>query len=134
MYQSDGFSFAAAESLMGNIKARCLSDAELFCNALVITAPKRQRSTQCCRAHCTHSGEDLFQSLPFLTCLYVAHDWIVPSFLCRAKYSHVPHLVVIQKHHGSLAQTVSRVQISTMCVKDNLMVAGGFQGELICKV
>ncbi|XP_073286713.1 uncharacterized WD repeat-containing protein C2A9.03-like isoform X1 [Primulina huaijiensis] len=30
-------------------------------------------------------------------------------------------------------QTVTRVQISTMTVKDNLMVAGGFQGELICK-
>uniref|UniRef100_A0A5B7BMK4 Uncharacterized protein n=1 Tax=Davidia involucrata TaxID=16924 RepID=A0A5B7BMK4_DAVIN len=34
---------------------------------------------------------------------------------------------------GSLGQTLSRVQISTMAVKDNLMVAGGFQGELICK-
>jgi hypothetical protein len=29
---------------------------------------------------------------------------------------------------------LSRVQISTMAVKGNLMVAGGFQGELICKV
>ncbi|TVU46793.1 hypothetical protein EJB05_06356, partial [Eragrostis curvula] len=28
---------------------------------------------------------------------------------------------------------LSRVQISTMAMKDNLMVAGGFQGELICK-
>ncbi|RDX73107.1 hypothetical protein CR513_47326, partial [Mucuna pruriens] len=37
------------------------------------------------------------------------------------------------KHPGSLAQPVSRVQISTMTVKENLMVAGGFQGELICK-
>lgn len=34
---------------------------------------------------------------------------------------------------GSMSQTVSRVQISTMAVKDNLMAAGGFQGELICK-
>ncbi|RWR93009.1 hypothetical protein CKAN_02223900 [Cinnamomum micranthum f. kanehirae] len=42
-------------------------------------------------------------------------------------------IVPTVKHRGSLAQTVSRVQISTMCVKDNLMVAGGFQGELICK-
>ncbi|XP_011098343.1 uncharacterized WD repeat-containing protein C2A9.03-like isoform X2 [Sesamum indicum] len=37
------------------------------------------------------------------------------------------------KHPGCLAQTLSRVQISTMTVKDNLMVAGGFQGEVICK-
>lgn len=32
------------------------------------------------------------------------------------------------------AGPLSRVQISAMAVKDNLMVAGGFQGELICKV
>ncbi|KAA8538049.1 hypothetical protein F0562_027371 [Nyssa sinensis] len=37
------------------------------------------------------------------------------------------------KYPGSLAQNLSRVQISTMAVKDNLLVAGGFQGELICK-
>ncbi|KAL2893885.1 putative WD repeat-containing protein C2A9.03 [Bienertia sinuspersici] len=33
----------------------------------------------------------------------------------------------------SLPEPLSRVQISTMCVKDNLLVAGGFHGELICK-
>nr|GMD57132.1 uncharacterized WD repeat-containing protein C2A9.03-like isoform X1 [Ipomoea batatas] len=42
-------------------------------------------------------------------------------------------LVPTQKSSGSLGQTLSRVQISTMAVKNNLMVAGGFQGELICK-
>ncbi|KAK1649780.1 hypothetical protein QYE76_067585 [Lolium multiflorum] len=31
------------------------------------------------------------------------------------------------------ARPLSRVQISTMAVKDNLLVAGGFQGEFICK-
>ncbi|KAJ1296795.1 hypothetical protein BS78_01G329900 [Paspalum vaginatum] len=31
------------------------------------------------------------------------------------------------------ARPLSRVQISTMALKDNLIVAGGFQGELICK-
>lgn len=36
-----------------------------------------------------------------------------------------------QRVHG--AQPLSRVQISTMALKYNLMVAGGFQGELICK-
>ncbi|XVE55467.1 hypothetical protein DITRI_Ditri03aG0161000 [Diplodiscus trichospermus] len=34
---------------------------------------------------------------------------------------------------GLLSQQLSRVQISTMTVKENLLVAGGFQGELICK-
>ncbi|CAK9174274.1 unnamed protein product [Ilex paraguariensis] len=42
-------------------------------------------------------------------------------------------IVPTSKYPGSLAQPLSRVQISTMAVKDNLMVAGGFQGELICK-
>ncbi|KAK4859762.1 hypothetical protein QYF36_011243 [Acer negundo] len=36
------------------------------------------------------------------------------------------------KSPGSLAQSLNRVQISTMIVKENLMVAGGFQGELVC--
>lgn len=39
-----------------------------------------------------------------------------------------------QKCRGSTTpQSLSRVQISTMAVRDNLMVAGGFQGELVCK-
>lgn len=37
------------------------------------------------------------------------------------------------KYPGSLSQTLSRVQISTMTVKENLITAGGFGGELICK-
>ncbi|XP_026446967.1 uncharacterized protein LOC113347507 isoform X2 [Papaver somniferum] len=37
------------------------------------------------------------------------------------------------KEPGSLAQSLSRVQISTMAVKDNFMAAGGFRGELVCK-
>ncbi|KAK4761772.1 hypothetical protein SAY87_029656 [Trapa incisa] len=32
-----------------------------------------------------------------------------------------------------LDQQLSRVQMSTMAVKENLLVAGGFLGELICK-
>ncbi|XP_059444233.1 uncharacterized WD repeat-containing protein C2A9.03-like [Corylus avellana] len=37
------------------------------------------------------------------------------------------------KSPGLLPPSLSRVQISTMAVKENLLVAGGFQGELICK-
>ncbi|GMH00127.1 hypothetical protein Nepgr_001966 [Nepenthes gracilis] len=37
------------------------------------------------------------------------------------------------KYPGSWSQPLTRVQISTMSVKDNLLVAGGFHGELICK-
>ncbi|OVA03125.1 WD40 repeat [Macleaya cordata] len=41
--------------------------------------------------------------------------------------------VPTMKSPGSTAQPLTRVPISTMVVKENLMVAGGFQGELICK-
>jgi len=44
----------------------------------------------------------------------------------------VQTLPAVQNVKG--ARPLSRVQISTMAVKDNLIVAGGFQGELICKV
>eukprot|EP01018_Ginkgo_biloba_P033913 Gb_08016 [translate_table: standard] len=43
------------------------------------------------------------------------------------------HIIPSEKHPGSLPQGLTRVQISTMTVKENLLVAGGFQGELICK-
>ncbi|KAM5575774.1 hypothetical protein ABKV19_014626 [Rosa sericea] len=42
-------------------------------------------------------------------------------------------IVPTEKGPGLLARPLSRVQISTMAVKENLLVAGGFQGELICK-
>ncbi|CAH9148596.1 unnamed protein product [Cuscuta epithymum] len=37
------------------------------------------------------------------------------------------------KYPGSVGQALSRVQICAVAVKDNLMVAGGLQGELVCK-
>ncbi|CAN1791941.1 Uncharacterized WD repeat-containing protein C2A9.03 [Linum perenne] len=42
-------------------------------------------------------------------------------------------IVHFQKRPGLLTQSLSRVQISSMAVKENILVAGGFQGELICK-
>ncbi|TVU37792.1 hypothetical protein EJB05_11127 [Eragrostis curvula] len=41
------------------------------------------------------------------------------------------HVFPKQKVRG--ARPLSRMQISTMAVKNNIMVAGGFRGELICK-
>lgn len=38
-----------------------------------------------------------------------------------------------EKHPGSFSEVFFHTQVSTMAVKDNLLVAGGFQGELICK-
>uniref|UniRef100_A0A1J3I733 Putative WD repeat-containing protein C2A9.03 n=1 Tax=Noccaea caerulescens TaxID=107243 RepID=A0A1J3I733_NOCCA len=42
-------------------------------------------------------------------------------------------IVPTMKQPGLLSHSLSRVQISTMAVKDDLIVAGGFQGELLCK-
>ncbi|GJU35140.1 uncharacterized WD repeat-containing protein isoform X4 [Tanacetum coccineum] len=39
----------------------------------------------------------------------------------------------MQKYPGYFSRSLSRVQVSTMAVKDELIVAGGFYGELICK-
>ncbi|XP_058093630.1 uncharacterized WD repeat-containing protein C2A9.03-like isoform X1 [Magnolia sinica] len=43
------------------------------------------------------------------------------------------HVAPSEKHPGSLLEGFIQTQISTLAVKDNLLVAGGFQGELICK-
>jgi hypothetical protein len=44
------------------------------------------------------------------------------------------YLFLSQKHPGSLLEGFTQTQVSTLSVKDKLLVAGGFQGELICKV
>ncbi|AQK54875.1 WD repeat-containing protein-like protein [Zea mays] len=46
---------------------------------------------------------------------------------------HFQVSIVVQKHAGSLSEGFYQTQVSTLAVKDNLLVAGGFQGELICK-
>nr|XP_043640155.1 uncharacterized WD repeat-containing protein C2A9.03-like [Erigeron canadensis]XP_043640156.1 uncharacterized WD repeat-containing protein C2A9.03-like [Erigeron canadensis] len=43
------------------------------------------------------------------------------------------HVAPCENHPGSLLEGFTCIQVSTMAVKDNLLVAGGFQGELICK-
>ncbi|CAN1302618.1 Uncharacterized WD repeat-containing protein C2A9.03 [Linum perenne] len=39
----------------------------------------------------------------------------------------------VQKHPGSLLEGFTQTQVSTLAVRDNLLIAGGFQGEIICK-
>ncbi|KAJ7529426.1 hypothetical protein O6H91_15G049600 [Diphasiastrum complanatum] len=39
----------------------------------------------------------------------------------------------VERNPWTYQQGLGRVQISTMCVKDNLLVSGGFQGEMVCK-
>lgn len=43
------------------------------------------------------------------------------------------HVAPSEKHPGSLLEGFFHTQVSTLAVKENLLVAGGFQGELICK-
>ncbi|XP_062015035.1 uncharacterized WD repeat-containing protein C2A9.03-like isoform X2 [Rosa rugosa] len=43
------------------------------------------------------------------------------------------HVTPSEKHPGSLLEGFTQTQVSSLAVKDNLLVAGGFQGELICK-
>ncbi|PIA58264.1 hypothetical protein AQUCO_00500297v1 [Aquilegia coerulea] len=43
------------------------------------------------------------------------------------------HVAPSEIHPGSLSEGFSSTQVSTLAVKDKLLVAGGFNGELICK-
>ncbi|KAA8527301.1 hypothetical protein F0562_034602 [Nyssa sinensis] len=43
------------------------------------------------------------------------------------------HIAPTEKHTGSLLEGFTQTQISTLAVRDNFLVAGGFQGELTCK-
>ncbi|KAK6930640.1 WD40 repeat [Dillenia turbinata] len=43
------------------------------------------------------------------------------------------HVAPSEKHAGSLMEGFTETQISTLAVKHNFLVAGGFQGELTCK-
>ncbi|XP_041010095.1 uncharacterized WD repeat-containing protein C2A9.03-like [Juglans microcarpa x Juglans regia] len=43
------------------------------------------------------------------------------------------HIAPAEKHAGSLLEGFMQTQISTLAVKENFLVAGGFQGELTCK-
>ncbi|KAB1226578.1 putative WD repeat-containing protein C2A9.03 [Morella rubra] len=44
------------------------------------------------------------------------------------------HVEPSEKHPGCLLEGFTQTQVSTLAVKDKLLVAGGFKGELICKM
>lgn len=107
---------------MGNIEAWCLPVIALLCTSLVGLKWCGYRNYGCTWTCCTEwGGEEFFIILSFnqLRPLF-NYSWCYPVFW--------------QKHPGSLLEGFLHTQISTMAVKDNLLVAGGFQGELICKV
>ncbi|KAL0864145.1 hypothetical protein Bca101_043263 [Brassica carinata] len=43
------------------------------------------------------------------------------------------HVSPSEKHPGSSLEGFTKTQVSTLALKDKFLVAGGFQGELICK-
>ncbi|KAG5391345.1 hypothetical protein IGI04_021308 [Brassica rapa subsp. trilocularis] len=43
------------------------------------------------------------------------------------------HVSPSEKHPGSLLEGFTKIQVSSLAVKDKFLVAGGFQGEIICK-
>ncbi|CAN7083788.1 unnamed protein product [Brassica oleracea var. botrytis] len=43
------------------------------------------------------------------------------------------HVSPSEKHPGSLLEEFTKIQVSSLAVKDKFLVAGGFQGEIICK-
>ncbi|PSS35915.1 hypothetical protein CEY00_Acc00228 [Actinidia chinensis var. chinensis] len=43
------------------------------------------------------------------------------------------HIAPNERHAGNLLEGFTQTQISTLAVRDNFLVAGGFQGELSCK-
>ncbi|OAY72410.1 uncharacterized WD repeat-containing protein C2A9.03-like isoform X1 [Ananas comosus] len=64
---------------------------------------------------------------------YSVKHWSSMRRNCTEVLNVAGQVVPTQEHCGSLVQSVSRVQISSMAVRENLLAAGGFQGELICK-
>lgn len=80
-------------------------------------------------------GEEVLNvAKPIVPTIVRSHLVDPMCFFCTEVIGSHCCFVPSQKHPGFLAHPVSRVQISTMAVKENLIVAGGFQGELICKV
>ncbi|KAK1270387.1 hypothetical protein QJS04_geneDACA004359 [Acorus gramineus] len=59
--------------------------------------------------------------------------WSSLSFNSSVVLNFSGHIAPSEKHPGSLLEGFTETQISTLAVKENLLVAGGFQGELIYK-
>ncbi|XP_077222260.1 putative WD repeat-containing protein C2A9.03 isoform X2 [Tasmannia lanceolata] len=68
----------------------------------------------------------------YLMSLYSVIHW--SAINCnKSEVLNVSGHVTPCEHPGSLLEGFSQTQVSTLAVKDKLLVAGGFQGELICK-
>ncbi|KAG9157377.1 hypothetical protein Leryth_005001 [Lithospermum erythrorhizon] len=64
---------------------------------------------------------------------YSVMHWSSLRRRCKEVLNVAKPIVTRIKYPAPFAQTFSRIQISTVAVKDNLIAVGGFRGELICK-
>ncbi|RLN09028.1 putative WD repeat-containing protein C2A9.03-like [Panicum miliaceum] len=69
----------------------------------------------------------------YFTSHYSIRHWSALSGANTELMNVEGHVAPREKRSGSLSEGFSQTQVSTLAVKDNLLVAGGFQGELICK-
>ncbi|XP_074276158.1 putative WD repeat-containing protein C2A9.03 [Silene latifolia] len=69
----------------------------------------------------------------YLMSNYQVMHWSSLSRNLTEVVNFADHVSPSEKHKGSLLEGFTQTQISTLAVKDKLMVAGGFQGELVCK-
>ncbi|KAG8484404.1 hypothetical protein CXB51_022817 [Gossypium anomalum] len=69
----------------------------------------------------------------YLMSNYSVMHWSSLSCNLSEVLNFAGHVAPTEKHPGSLLEGFTQTQISTLAVKDNFMVAGGFQGELAFK-
>ncbi|KAM0863452.1 hypothetical protein ACQ4PT_044585 [Festuca glaucescens] len=69
----------------------------------------------------------------YLLSHFSVHHWSALTGVDTEVINIEGHVIPREKHPGSILDGVYQTLVSTLAVKDNLLVAGGFQGELICK-
>ncbi|KAG2403873.1 uncharacterized protein HKW66_Vig0107930 [Vigna angularis] len=69
----------------------------------------------------------------YLVSNYSVNHWSSISGTLSEIINFAGHVAPTERHVGNLLEGFSQTQISTLAVKDKLLVAGGFQGELTCK-
>ncbi|GMH28290.1 hypothetical protein Nepgr_030133 [Nepenthes gracilis] len=77
---------------------------------------------------CATSKHDVY-----LMSNYSVQHWSSLSQNLSEVINFAGHVAPTEKHQGSLLEGFSQAHISTLAVKHNFLVAGGFQGELACK-
>ena len=131
------FGDAVEELGLGYLKAWCLPSVSFFCHPLVLLRLHQARSSQCLRACCTIGGGCLgydiwFEKQPWF-CIFN----VINVHLLILNYALPWNLSIYflpQKLPGSLLEGFTQTQMSSLSVKEKLLVAGGLEGELICKV